>query len=224
MELHNLVERFGLRRGSAYVAESGGNGDEEETTVENGDDADDAKTDDAPPAEGDDTKTDDAPEGGDADGTDDADDADGTATNDADDALDADDGEDAGDPGTADPAEVAASCAEAGRPELAEVLIRDKATDAQVRARLVKAKAIDADVAMARRVCPSIDTAIADELIATDATPKHAKTVLFDKIIAAQSPEILNTHQPGNRPAGVANEHGWDGIVADYNAKQKRRS
>ena len=223
MELHNLIERFGLRRASAYAAESGGNGDEEETTVDNGDNGDDTKTDDTPSTEGDDAKTDDTPEGDD-----------GTATNDADDALDADDADgsddagdageaDAGDPGAADPAEVVNLCNEVGRPELAEVLIREKATAENVLVRLDRAQQIVAAVTMARKVCPAIDTAEADPLIAANATPRHAKIVLFDKIIAAQSPEISNKMQPGNRPAGVADEHGWDGIVADYNAKQKRR-
>lgn len=115
----------------------------------------------------------------------------------------------------ADASKIVELCADAGVPKLAASLITEGVTVAQAQERIDAAGEIRQMVGLARKLNPAIDTKEADNLIAAGASKAHAKSVLFDKLVSMQSPEIRNTHvasggQPGVVPQG---NHGWDMVI-----------
>lgn len=103
----------------------------------------------------------------------------------------------------ADPADVAAYCADHGAPKLAAQLIRDKATMEGVKAKVGAASEIRTMCKAARATGAAIDAGFEDDAIDKGMTVDAARKALFDKMIAAQSPEI-SARAPDAHSAGHA--------------------
>ncbi len=103
---------------------------------------------------------------------------------------------------TAHAVEISTICAEAGVPAMASTLIKEGVTAEQARTRATSAKDIRAAVLAAQKSYPQI-TASADEFIAQGKSLEHVRAALFEKITAAQSPEINSFHQPAGNTASI---------------------
>lgn len=110
----------------------------------------------------------------------------------------------------ADPADVAAYCAEHGAPKLAAELIRRGATMEEVEAKVGAASEIRSMCKAARATGAAIDAGFEDEAIAKGMTVDAARKALFDKMIAAQSPEIRSQLSNSDIAGKTAGNHGWD--------------
>jgi len=107
-------------------------------------------------------------------------------------------------------------CADAGVPKLAAALVKEGLTLAQARDRIDAAGDIRQMVGLARKINPAIDPKEADNLIAAGASKAHAKTVLFDKLVSMQSPEIAARHTAnggGGNGLTPAGNYGWDKVM-----------
>ena len=78
-------------------------------------------------------------------------------------------------------------------------------------------------VALARKSCPAIEESLADTFIAAGTSIEGVRASLFERMSAAQSPEITSAHQAAggkaDDPAAVAKN-----IVAAYRGPQQQRS
>lgn len=96
---------------------------------------------------------------------------------------------------SANAGEIVALCATAGVPLMAAALIKEGVTVEQAKARAEGAKDIRAAVSLARKACPAIEASIAETFIAAGTSLQGVREQLFQKMTAAQSPEISGHHQ-----------------------------
>jgi ATP-dependent Clp protease protease subunit len=114
----------------------------------------------------------------------------------------------------ADPAEIAELCASANVATMAAVLIREGVTLDEAKARINSAGQIRDMVAKSGRISKAIEPKLADEFIAQGMSVEAARSEVFAKILAAQSPEV----QP-QVSASTNTRAGWDKAVTSINAR-----
>lgn len=119
----------------------------------------------------------------------------------------------------ADPADVAAYCAENGCAKMAAGLIREKATMEEVKARVGAADTIRKMVADAGKVNESITAAMAEEMISAGLSVDQARAKLFAKLTASQSKEACGAIASDTASAETAG-HGWDAAIAKVNRQK----
>lgn len=112
-------------------------------------------------------------------------------------------------------AQIVEICASAGVPAMSAALIREGVSIEQAKARADNAKDIRAAVALASKSYPAIEAAMADEFIAKGYSVEKARSALFEKIVASQSPEV-SPHIPVNTKTASAS---WDKIAERINAR-----
>lgn len=119
----------------------------------------------------------------------------------------------------ADPADVAAYCAENGCARLAADLIREKATMDQVKSKVGAAAAIRAAAKDGARINPNMKAELAEMAegaIAAGLSVDSARAKMWDRLVAAQSPEIRSAVSPDARGRDA---NGWDKAVSKVNAR-----
>lgn len=79
------------------------------------------------------------------------------------------------------------ACSKADVTAMAAALIKDGSTVEQAQNRVNGAKGIKEAVALARKTCPTIDAALADQFIASGASIDKVRADLFEKIAATQA-------------------------------------
>jgi len=122
-------------------------------------------------------------------------------------------------PDAAAAADIVEMCDAAGMAHMAAAMIRAGLSRKAAKARIEQAAEINALVAAARRVNPSIGSSLAAEFQKNGASLGEVRAALFDRLVASQSPDIRNSHQPGRQASGQpahqpAADHGWGTIVA----------
>ena len=119
--------------------------------------------------------------------------------------------------------EIVAICAKAGEPAMAASLIRDGSTLEQAKAKVEGGKAIREAVALARKSCPQIDAALADQMIAAGASIETVRADLFEKIAAVQNAKpTRSAHQATTGDSDV--RASWDKVVDKVNARHSRKA
>lgn len=114
----------------------------------------------------------------------------------------------------ADPAEIAELCASANVATMAAVLIREGVTIDEAKTRINSAGQIRDMVAKSGRISKAIDPKLADDFIAKGMSVEAARSEVFAKILAAQSPEVQPAVAVGTNSRG-----GWDKTVTNINAR-----
>jgi len=99
-------------------------------------------------------------------------------------------------------ASIVEACASAGVPAMAAALIREGVTLDEAKARASNVKEIRSAVALANSMHPALN-ANPETYIAAGMSQEAVSADLFQKIAAAQSPELLNAHQPGGTQGGA---------------------
>lgn len=114
------------------------------------------------------------------------------------------------------------ACAKADCVAMAAALIKDGSTVEQAKAKIDGAKDIKAAVALARKTCPTIDPALADQFIASGAGIEKVRADLFDKMAAAQAAKPTRSqHQAKTGGDDIDNVVSlWDKQVEKVNARQ----
>lgn len=114
------------------------------------------------------------------------------------------------------------ACAKADVVAMAAALIKDGSTLEQAKARIDGAKDIKAAVALARKSCPTIDAALADQFIASGASIDKVRADLFEKIAATQAAKPTRSqHQAKTGGDDIDNVVSlWDKQVEKVNARQ----
>ena len=114
------------------------------------------------------------------------------------------------------------ACTKADVLAMAAALIKDGSTVEQAKARIDGAKDIKVAVALARKTCPQIDAALADQFIAAGAGIEKVRADLFDKMAAAQAAKpIRSQHQAKTGGDDIDNVVSlWDKQVEKVNARQ----
>ena len=114
------------------------------------------------------------------------------------------------------------ACAKADVVAMASALIKDGLTVEQAKARIDGARDIKAAVALARKTCPTIDPALADQFIASGAGIEKVRADLFDKMAAAQATKPTRSqHQARTGGDDIDNVVSlWDKQVEKVNARQ----
>jgi ATP-dependent protease ClpP protease subunit len=114
----------------------------------------------------------------------------------------------------ADPAEIAELCASANVATMAAVLIREGVNIDEAKARITSAGQIRDMVAKSGRISKAIEPKLADDFIAKGMSVEAARSEVFAKILAAQSPEV----QP-QVSASTNTRAGWNKAVTSINAR-----
>lgn len=107
----------------------------------------------------------------------------------------------------AEPAAIAELCAANNAAHLAAGLIREGVTLEQAKERINVAGQIRSVVADARKINPALDTKLADELIGASASADHARVIVMERLVAAQSGEITSATRPATEGASASS---WD--------------
>lgn len=115
-------------------------------------------------------------------------------------------------------------CVAADVPAMASALISEGVTLEEAKARVSNTKDIRAAVDLARKSYPKIEADAADKFIAAGLTMEQVRAKLFEQITAAQSPEIVGSHQSTGSEASDAKSEA-DKIMAAFTGHNtKKRS
>ena len=124
--------------------------------------------------------------------------------------------------------EIVEACISAEAPAMAAKLIRDGVTVEQAKARLDGAKDIRAAVTLARKSCPTIDAALADQFIASGCSLEKVRADLFEKIAATQAARPTRSQHQATTGAddldAKATDDAWARQVNKVNARAKSRA
>lgn len=136
------------------------------------------------------------------------------------DAADAGAENDDGEQAKADPAEIAAACDQAGVSYLSAELIKANLSEDEAAQRITSAGKITHMVSLARKANPTIGMALAKDFIRNQASVAEVGEALLNRLADSQSPEIRNSHVPGQRATTASADHGWDKAVAKVSRKK----
>ena len=116
------------------------------------------------------------------------------------------------------------ACTKADVVAMAAALIKEGVTVEQAKARIDGAKDIKAAVALARKTCPTIDPALADQFIASGAGIEKVRADLFDKMAAAEAAKPTRSqHQAKTGEDDNANVTPLETPAVIYNRRKEAR-
>lgn len=97
-----------------------------------------------------------------------------------------------------DAAEIAKLCVDGGVPAMASTLLAEGVTVAQAKERIGAAGQINDLVALARRKDPTLPAELGATMLAEGKTVEQARSVLFDKLVAAEEKTAVSSHVPAD--------------------------
>lgn len=116
-------------------------------------------------------------------------------------------------------AQIVEACVKAEAPAMAASMIRSGSSLADVTARIEGAKEIRADVAKARKACPTLDANLADQYIAAGKTIEAVRADLFERMSAVQAAKPTRSQHQASTGADDNEKSLWAKQVDKVNAR-----